>query len=253
MQTGNMTTSTNGGTAPAMRPLLLLPGYWLGAWIWGPIVESLTGRGVRAQAVTLPGLESSQARRDQVHFADHVDFVVANLEAFGEPAVLAAHSGSGAVATAVSDRVPELLAKIVYVDSGPCTDGTIPVPDLPAEVTELPFPGVDALPAPGASVEGISDQDKARFEALAVPHPAGACREPVELHDPRRNAIPTTLVCCSIRSEQVRELAAAGEPTFAAVNDLTDLTFIDLPTGHWPMFSRPDDLAELLYREAADA
>jgi hypothetical protein len=35
-------------------------------------------------------------------------------------------------------------------------------------------------------------------------------------------------------------------PMFAALNDLTDLTLVDLPTGHWPMLSRPDDLADLI-------
>ena len=114
--------------------------------------------------------------------------------------------------------------------------------------------GHSVLAAPGASAVltalAVGGLPTDRFCFAGFPPAQGAARKAwlAELAP-----IPATLVCCSIRSEQVRELAAAGEPTFAAVNDLTDLTFIDLPTGHWPMFSRPDDLAELLYREAADA
>ncbi len=37
---------------------------------------------------------------------------------------------------------------------------------------------------------------------------------------------------------------------FAEVAKLTDLAFIDLPTGHWPMFSRPTDLAAALIQAA---
>jgi pimeloyl-ACP methyl ester carboxylesterase len=114
----------------------------------------------------------------------------------------------------------------------------------------LPFPGLDALAELGVRPEGISAADRARLEATAVPHPAGALREPVLLHDPRRNAVPATMVCCSAPSGTVRELAAVGVPMFAPLNDLTDLTLVDLPTGHWPMLSRPADLADLIAKEA---
>ena len=58
--------------------------------------------------------------------------------------------------------------------------------------------------------------------------------------------MPTTLVCCSIGSAQVRELADAGNAMFAEVANLTNVGFVDLPTGHWPMWSRPNDLAHVI-------
>ncbi|GAP80275.1 hypothetical protein Y09_3133 [Brachybacterium sp. SW0106-09] len=33
---------------------------------------------------------------------------------------------------------------------------------------------------------------------------------------------------------------------FAAVNDLIDVQIVDLPTGHWPMWSRSEDLANAI-------
>lgn len=33
---------------------------------------------------------------------------------------------------------------------------------------------------------------------------------------------------------------------FVAVNDLIDVQTIDLPTGHWPMWSRPEELANAI-------
>ena len=33
---------------------------------------------------------------------------------------------------------------------------------------------------------------------------------------------------------------------FAEVANLTNVGFVDLPTGHWPMWSRPNDLAHVI-------
>jgi hypothetical protein len=71
-------------------------------------------------------------------------------------------------------------------------------------------------------------------------------RQSVELTNDARRKIPTTLVCCSIPSAQVLELARTGHAMFAEVAALEHLDVIDLPTGHWPMWSRPRDLAEAI-------
>ena len=231
--------------------ILLVPGHWLGAWAWDAVIVRLTELGHHPEAVTLPGLESKNAPRQAIRFADHVMHVADRIAALGDRVVLVAHSGAGAVATAVADRMPQALARIVYVDSGPVAAGTVPRPDITHTDTELPFPGLDALADLGVSPEGLTDSDRTRFEAGVVPHPAGAVREAVMLYDPRRNAVPATMVCCSAPSGAVRELAATGVPMFAPLNDITDLTLVDLPTGHWPMFSRPVDLADLIATEAA--
>lgn len=238
-------------TAQPDVPILLVPGYWLGAWAWDAVITRLTELGLRAEGVTLPGLESTASPRAAVSFTDHVSHLTDRVAALGGQVVLVAHSGAGAVATGVADQVPDALARIIYVDSGPVADGAVPNPDLPAEASELPFPGLDTLAAQGVSCDGLTDDDQARFQALAVPHPAGACRTPVRLHDPRRHDVPTTLVCCSIPSSAVREMAASGAPMFAPLNDLDDLTLVDLPTGHWPMLSRPSDLARVIAAETA--
>lgn len=238
----------------ANRPTaLLVPGYWLGGWVWDDVVSWLTALGRPAEAITLPGLESVDVDRSRLRFEDHVGHVLDRVRAADAPVVLVAHSGAGAVATAVADNAPDSLRRVVYVDSGPVADGTVPTPDVSADAVELPFPGFDALAADGASTEGLSDEDKARVQDRAVAQPAGVCRGPVLLRDPRRNTVPVTLVCCSLPSATVRSLAASGAPMFAAVSELTELTTVDLPTGHWPMLSRPDDLATIIAEQAARA
>jgi pimeloyl-ACP methyl ester carboxylesterase len=63
--------------------------------------------------------------------------------------------------------------------------------------------------------------------------------------------VPVTMISSSFPAEQVRQLAAEGHPYFAELPHL-DVTIVDLPTGHWPMWSRPADLATELLRAAAN-
>src|SRR5918995_1898610 len=107
--------------APA--PIVLVPGFWLGAWAWDEVAGALRADGHDVSAVTLPGLESDDADRSAITLSDHVDAICGAVKAAAAPVVLAVHSGSGASGYAASDRVPELIAAMVYVDSGPATGG----------------------------------------------------------------------------------------------------------------------------------
>lgn len=161
------------------------------------------------------------------------------------PAILVAHSGSNAPVSLLLDRHPELVARVVWVDSGPVADGTAFAPEFPEELEDLHLPSFDDL-GQQASLKGLSTETLERFRRKAVPEPAPVLRQSVELTNTARHRVPTTLVCCSVSSEQVMELVEAGHPMFAEVANLERVELIDLPTGHWPMWSRPSDLAEII-------
>jgi pimeloyl-ACP methyl ester carboxylesterase len=225
---------------------VLVPGFWLGAWAWDDVAAALRADGHDVQAVTLPGLEGPDADRAGITLDDHVGAVVAALgEEPERPAVLVGHSGAGVVVDGAVDRAPDLVRRVVYVDSGPMPVGVGVRPDLPQDVVELPLPPWEELAAGGTSLEGLDDEQLATFRRRAVPHPAAPARDGAVLKDPRSRQVPVTLVACSFRPEQVRALVEQGHPWFAALGDL-DVTIVDLPTGHWPMWSRPRDLAGVL-------
>ncbi|MFC7642437.1 hypothetical protein ACFQX6_16880 [Streptosporangium lutulentum] len=57
--------------------------------------------------------------------------------------------------------------------------------------------------------------------------------------------LPKTLISCSFPLEQVHAMIAADHPFFAALAG-PEWSFDEVPTGHWPMFSKPVETAAAL-------
>lgn len=234
--------------------IILIAGHWLGAWAWEDVLEHLNTDHSRAIAITLPGLDADDSERTAKTLDDQTAAIVdafTRLDVSEEQrAIVVAHSGANAPVSLVLDRHPELVQRVVWVDSGPMATGSAFAPDLPEEVKELPLPPFDVL-GQQASLDGLSTDALERFRVRAVPQPGPVLRQPVELTNNARNTVPTTLICCSIPSAQVLDMARGGHPMFAEVANLKNVDVIDFPTGHWPMWSRPRDLAQVIQSEAS--
>jgi pimeloyl-ACP methyl ester carboxylesterase len=222
-------------------PVVLVPGFWLGAWAWDEVADALRAAGHPVTAVTLPGLESVDADRSAITLSDHVDAICAAVTAAGPPVVLAVHSGASVPGYAATDRIPDLVAAVVYVDTAPAT-GAID-PDFAG--AELPLPPRDKLAA-DENLDGLSEEQLATFYARAVPQPGSALRDAPALANDARLDIPSTVICTGYSSTQYQEAAKEGYPWMNGLNELRDLTYVDLPTSHWPMWSRPQELAALI-------
>jgi pimeloyl-ACP methyl ester carboxylesterase len=226
----------------SIAPIVLVPGFWLGAWAWDDVVAALRGDGHDVTAITLPGLESADADRSAITLSDHIEAICQAAAAKGAPVVLAVHSGAGVPGYAASDRIPDQIAAMVYVDSGPATGAL----DSGFDSTELPLPSWQELEAGGSSLEGLSDEQLAAFRERAVPEPGAALREAPRLADERRLDVPSTVVCTSISSDQIKAAVEEGYPWVGGLAELRDVSYVDLPTGHWPMWSRSRELAVIL-------
>jgi pimeloyl-ACP methyl ester carboxylesterase len=222
-------------------PIILVPGFWLGAWAWEDVADLLRADGHDVTALTLPGLESADADRSGISLNDHVQAIVKAIESAGRPAVLAVHSGAGASGYGASDRVPERIAEMVYVDSGP-PSGPL---DAEMEATELPLPSAEDLAAE-ENLDGLTDEQLETFRRRAIPEPAGPIRDASELRNDTRLDVPTTVICTGFTSEQVKGFIEQGYAWIAALGQLRNVTYVDLPTSHWPMWSRPKELAQIL-------
>lgn len=226
----------------ATASVVLVPGFWLGAWAWDDVAADLRARGHDVLALTLPGLESVDAERASVTLADHVDAICTAVRAAAAPVVLVVHSGAGLPGYAASDRIPELIASMVYVDSGPATSALNPE----VSAAELPLPSWEELREQGSSLDGLSPEQLETFRQRAVPEPGAAAREAPELSNDARLDVATTVICASMSSEQIQHAIEQGWPIAAELAELRDVSYIDLPTGHWPMWSRPRELATVL-------
>ena len=227
-------------TNPA--PIILVPGFWLGAWAWDEVASILRADGYDVSALTLPGLESADADRSSITFSDHVDAIVDTIEAAGSPVVLAVHSATGFSGYAASDRVAERIAAMVYVDTAP---GIGP---LDPEFTDVEKPLVWKDIEAEENLDGLSEEQKETFRQRAVPVPGGVLRETVPLTNDARRDIPSALICTGFSAEQYRTYAREHPDWafLAGIPELRNATWIDLPTSHWPMWSRPRELAEII-------
>jgi pimeloyl-ACP methyl ester carboxylesterase len=80
--------------------------------------------------------------------------------------------------------------------------------------------------------------------AAAIPVPEGVIKGTVHLRDERRYDVPVTVICPEFSSAEARSWIDGGQaPELAGVRRIDNL---DIDSGHWPMFSRPVELAELL-------
>jgi pimeloyl-ACP methyl ester carboxylesterase len=192
-------------------------------------------------AVTLPGLGSADADRSAITLSDHVDAICDAVKAAAAPVVLAVHSGAGASGYAASDRVPELIEAMVYVDSGPATGAL--EPDF--DGVEKPLPSREELQQE-ENLDGLTEEQLETFRRRAVPEPGGVLREAPVLTNDARLDVPSTAICTAFTADQYKAAVNEGYAWLGGFAELRDVTWIDLPTSHWPMWSRPRELAAII-------
>jgi pimeloyl-ACP methyl ester carboxylesterase len=223
-------------------PIILVPGFWLGAWAWDEVAATLRADGHDVTALTLPGLESADADRSSITMADHVGAIVEAVQAAGAPVVLAVHSATGFSGYAASGHVPDRIAAMVYVDTAPGVGALDP--DFDGVEKPMVWKDIEAE----ENLDGLSEEQKETFRRRAVPVPGGVLREAADLGSDARRDIPSTLICTGFTAEQYQTYAREQPvPSFlAGIPELTNATWIDLPTSHWPMWSRPLELAAMI-------
>ena len=78
-------------------------------------------------------------------------------------------------------------------------------------------------------------------------------RDDAELVNDARRDVPTTMICTGFSSQEYKDATEQGYAWLAGVKEVRNITWIDLPTSHWPMWSKPDELARILGDVARNA
>ncbi len=233
------------GAVPAPgRDIVLIAGLWLDRSVWDAVVASLVQRGHRAIPVALPGADDS---RPDATLDDQVAAVLAAVDGAEHPLVVG-HSAACTLAWIAADRRPDGVSGLALIGGFPASSGGAYADFFPIVDGGMPFPGWEPFEGPDAA--DLDDSARAALAGGAVAVPQGVAQGVVVLTDERRYQVPVTLVCPEFGPDQARAWIASGEiPELAAAQDVR---FADIDSGHWPMITRPNDLARLLADIARD-
>ena len=219
--------------------IVLIGGLWLDGSAWDQVAPAITAAGHHPVPLTLPGQGDGNSAAT---LADQIATVLAAVDAAPGPAVVVGHSAASALAWIAADARPAKLARVMMIGGFPVADGEKYADILPVADGVMPFPGWAKFEGPDSA--DLDPATRERMAAAAIPVPEGVARGTVRLTDPRRYEVPLVLVCPEFSPAQAREWIAAGElPELARAKHVE---FVDIDSGHWPMVTRPAELAGLL-------
>jgi pimeloyl-ACP methyl ester carboxylesterase len=226
--------------------IILVPGLWLDGSSWDRVVPALVAAGHSTHPLTLPGMESRDADRAGIGLRDHVDALVAAIDACGpnEQVILVGHSAGCGIAHGALDARVDRVARAFYIGGFPTGDGRALVDGFTVVDGEVPLPEWSSFDA--ADLAGLDDDALRVFRERAIASPAHVTTDLQQLSDVRRYDVPVTVICTEFTSAMLRGWIEQGAEPVQELGALSRVDYIDLPTGHWPQFTRPDDLAQLI-------
>jgi pimeloyl-ACP methyl ester carboxylesterase len=224
--------------------IVLVAGLWLDGSAWDAVVPALEAAGHRPVPLTLPG--QGDGRRSAT-LDEQVAAVLAAIDASPGKPLVVGHSAACTLAWLAADARLEKVAKVVLIGGFPSSDGQPYFGGFETTDGVLPFPGWGPFEGPDSA--DLDEDTKRRIAAAAIPVPEGVTKGVVHLTDERRFDVPVVIVCPEFTPAEARGWIGAGDvPELAKAKHLE---FVDIDSGHWPMFSKPNELAQLLAEVAA--
>ncbi len=204
--------------------IVLIAGMWLDATAWEDVVPELERLGHRPVAVTLPGQGDGDTTAT---YADQVAAVTA---------------AACALAWVAADARPDKVARVALIGGIPNAEGETYFGAFEPVEGVVPFPGWE--PFEGPDSDDMSTELKAAVAHGAIAVPATITQGVVHLSDDRRYHVPLTMVCPEFTPDQAKEWVEAGEIPELAKARRVD--YVDIDAGHWPMYTKPVELARIL-------
>jgi pimeloyl-ACP methyl ester carboxylesterase len=237
-----------------MTTFLLVHGAWTGGWIWGPLARRLRAQGHEVFTPTLTGVgERAHLARPEVDLETHVQDILAVIDCEElRDLALVGFSYGGMIAGVVADRLPDRIARLIYVDAFVPTDGIsmldlMPPPARAAVEAQVQNEGegwrLGPLPlAPlGRLAEDAAGTEEEILRRLArrAPQPARTFSQPSRLTHPRPPVTPGYIHCAD---------KAPPDPLapFAQRAQEAGWRCRELRTGHFAALTAPGDLLRAL-------
>jgi pimeloyl-ACP methyl ester carboxylesterase len=219
--------------------IVLIGGMWLDGSAWDDVAPRLEALGHRAVPLTLPGQGDGTT---SATLDDQVAAVVAAVDAAAGRPMVVGHSAACALAWLAADARPGKVSKAALIGGFPSANGETYFSAFPVQDGVVPFPGWEPFEGPDSA--DLDDATKKAMQETAVPVPEGVTSGVVKLADERRYDVPLVLICPEFSPAQAKEWIDQGEVPEAA--KAKHVSFVDIDSGHWPMFSAPAELARIL-------
>ena len=230
---------------PTRRTFVLVPGAWLGAWAWRRVVPLLVRDSSAAYPVTLTGMgDRVHLLTPKVGIETAIQDVVNTVAYEGlDDVVLVGHSFAGKVVAAAADRIPERVKLVLYLDAfRPKRKVRAPQGAFdPNEFGEVK-PGEWTIPLTEEILDSVGKDLKGRDRkwmlSKATPWPTRHSSEPVTLSE-NFDSIRSAYVFCTGGGDPVDEILKGKWGKLDGPHKVIE-------SGHWPMITRPSELAQAL-------
>jgi pimeloyl-ACP methyl ester carboxylesterase len=232
---------------------VFVPGGWHGGWCWKRVAGPLRARGHDVYTPTLTGLgERVHLLSPEVDLETHIADLsgVLQMEDLRD-AILVGHSYGGMVITAVAERLPDRVGRLVYLDAlwpeaGECVSDIVGK-EAAQVVIDAQFDPVQPPRVQGATdlarMLGVSDPDDLEWVASRLtPQPSATLTQPLGLQ--RAPEVPTLFVSCTQTLFDGPDLSYTRAKARAAVDPSVRLASIDAP--HNAMVTHPAEVVALL-------
>jgi pimeloyl-ACP methyl ester carboxylesterase len=224
-----------------MATYVLVPGGGWGGFIWRPVAALLRTQGHDVFTPTLTGLgERVHLASQEIDLLTHIQDILGVMvyEDLSE-VILVGHSYGGMVITGVAERLPEKLARLVYLDAMVPQDGQSDL-DVLGPAIAAQFEEHARLHGDGWCLPPAPD-DSPKITA----HPLKSLQQPLVVRNPVAALLPRTFIFCTASTlDCVRQTAARAQRE--------GWRYHELPTGHMAMVSMPQEVAHLLLGESRE-
>lgn len=218
--------------------IVLVAGLWLRQTIWSDVVAELERLGHRAIPVELPGADDE---RGDATLQDQVDAVLAAVDSADRP-LMVGHSAACTLVWIAADQRSGDISGVVMIGGFPGSNGEKYADFFETVDGLMSFPGWEPFEGPDSA--DLDDTAREALASNAVPVPEGVSKGVVALADDRRFGLRVTAICPEYTPGQAKAWIDAGDVPELARADR--LTFVDIDSGHWPMVTRPRELAQIL-------
>ncbi|QNA92769.1 MULTISPECIES: alpha/beta fold hydrolase [unclassified Microbacterium] len=223
--------------------IILIPGLWLDASSWDEVTPTLERAGHRVHALTMPGWGAPASDSGDIGIADWVTAAVAAVDSVDGDVAVVGHSGGGNVAWGVADARPDHVSRVIFIDTVPPPPGN-GISEFDVVDGVVPFPGWDFFPE--EDIEDLDAETRAHTLPLTRGVPARVPTDGIALTDPGRYRVPVTLLMGGLDSSTFDGMIDQWQEYAAEFHAIDDAEVVRIGSGHWPQFSVPQRLGELI-------